>query len=569
MTMPEQGGAPAHADSDAAAYADSAALAHAPPAQPGTSGPAAPAPGWPAHRQPRWPSRALAAAALLLVAVLLFLCYVTVSRSAPVPSDGAGNALQAWSMLHGNWLLRGWWLSDVSFYPTELPEYMLIETVHGLTPDVVHVAAGLTYTLLVIGAAWLAKGRAAGWAAVPPMLVAGGIMLAPQLAGVRVLLLSPDHVGSVVPVLAVLLLLDRAPPRWWVPTLTGIVLSCALVADKVVMVTAVLPLLVICTGRVCYGVARRQPLRSRWLELSLIGATLAAVVLSSGMLNVIAAHGGFTVWPVRTRLVSWPRVLVHLQMIPQGLALLFGAATPSQAPLTRGLALLHLAGLGLAIWGVGAALWRFRRLSLVDQVLVGAVLINLLTFILFTSGDLPYSARDYSAVLPLSAALAGRMVGRRLLSGRLAPVAAVVLAGYALSLAAVMSAPAAPPGHAALVRWLLAHHLDYGLGAYGVGNTTTLATGNRVHIVVVVFYGGQCHPLRWEAQASGYDPRLHDATFIVQAVPAATIHGVFGIPDHVYHVGSARVLVWHRNLLKQVQPAHGTPVQHTLLPGGL
>ena len=115
----------------------------------------------------------LTAAALLLVAVGLFLCYVTVSRKVPVTSDGAGNALQAWSMLHGNWLLRGWWLSDVSFYTTELPEYMLVETVRGLTPDVVHVAAGLTYTLLVLGAAWLAKGRAAGWAAIARMLLAG------------------------------------------------------------------------------------------------------------------------------------------------------------------------------------------------------------------------------------------------------------------------------------------------------------------------------------------------------------------------------------------------------------
>jgi hypothetical protein len=559
MTMPEPGQASAHA----------AALDYSSLAQPGTSGPALPALARSNDRRSRWLFRLLAGAALLVVALVLFLCYVTVSRTAPVPSDGAGNVLQAWSMLHGNWLLHGWWLSDVSFYTTELPAYVLIVAVHGLTPDVVHVAAALTYTLLVLGAAWLAKGRAAGWAAIPPMLVAAGIMLAPQLAGVRVLMLSPDHVGSAVPVLAVLLLLDRAPPRWWVPTLTGMVLSCALVADKILLVTAVLPVLVICTGRVCHAVARRQPLRSRWLELSLICATVAAVGLSSGILAIIAAHGGFTVWPARTRLVSWPRALAHLQLIPQGLTLLFGASTPSHAALTRGLALLHLAGLGVAIWGFGAALWRFPRLSLVDQLLVAAVLINLLTYILFAPGAQLYSARDYSAVLPLSAALAGRMVGRRLLSGRLAPVTLAVLAGYVVSLAIGMTAPSAPPSHTPLVRWLLAHHLDYGLGRYGVGNTTTLDTGNQVHIVVVTFYRGHCHPLQWEAQASDYDARLHDATFIVQAVPTAVIKAVFGTPDHVYHVGSARILVWHKNLLKEVQLGHGTPVQHTLLPGGL
>src|SRR5258708_28148928 len=89
------------------------------------------------------------------------------------------------------------------------------------------------------------------------MLLAGGIMLAPQVAGVMVVMLAPDPLGSAVPVLAALLLLDRAPPRWWVPALTGIVLTCALVADKVLIVTAVLPL----PGRYAPGtpVAARPP----------------------------------------------------------------------------------------------------------------------------------------------------------------------------------------------------------------------------------------------------------------------------------------------------------------------
>ena len=35
-------------------------------------------------------------------------------------------------MLHGNPMLRGWTVTDVSFYTTELPEYMLVEMVRGL-----------------------------------------------------------------------------------------------------------------------------------------------------------------------------------------------------------------------------------------------------------------------------------------------------------------------------------------------------------------------------------------------------------------------------------------------------
>ncbi len=166
------------------------------------------------------------------------------------------------------------------------------------------------------------------------------------------------------------------------------------------------------------------------------------------------------------------------------------------------------------------------------------------------------------------------MAGGRLLSARLAPVTAAVLAGYALSLAATVSAPPAPARNAHLARWLLAHHLDYGLGAYGTSNDTTLDTGNQVHVVAVVFRDGRCYPLLWEAQASGYDARMHNATFIVQTGRAAVVRKVFGTPSAVYHVGGTTVLAWHKNLLREVQPASarpgpGTPLHHAHLPGGL
>ena len=96
------------------------------------------------------------------MAAILFFCYWRQSLAAPLSSDGAGNVLQAWDMLHGNLLLHHWWVSDVSFYTTELPQYALIEALLGLGPWVVHVGAAMTYTLLVLLAALLAKGRARG-----------------------------------------------------------------------------------------------------------------------------------------------------------------------------------------------------------------------------------------------------------------------------------------------------------------------------------------------------------------------------------------------------------------------
>ncbi len=113
-------------------------------------------------------------AAVALAAAVLFVLYWRLSLQTAVTSDGAANALQAQDMLHGNLLLHNWWVSDVSFYTTELPQYMLIVAVLGLGPWVVHVAAAMTYTLLVVLAALLAKGNARGKAGTGPRAAGRG-----------------------------------------------------------------------------------------------------------------------------------------------------------------------------------------------------------------------------------------------------------------------------------------------------------------------------------------------------------------------------------------------------------
>jgi hypothetical protein len=60
------------------------------------------------------------------------------------------SSVQAWEMLHGNWLLKGWALGDVTYYTTELPEYVLVEMFRGLGPQDVHISGALTYTLIVL-----------------------------------------------------------------------------------------------------------------------------------------------------------------------------------------------------------------------------------------------------------------------------------------------------------------------------------------------------------------------------------------------------------------------------------
>ena len=202
-------------------------------------------------------------AVIALAAAGLFTLYWRQSQAVSVSSDGASIVLQAHAVLHGNLLLHNWRVADVSFYTTELPQYALIEAVLGLGAWVVHVGAALTYTLLVLLAAWLAKGRATGRAGWARALLAAGIMLAPQLSATQILLLSPDHTGTAVPVLITWLVIDRVTPdrwkaaRWLVPLVVFILLTWTMVGDSIVLITCIAPLVGVSALRACRGLIRR------------------------------------------------------------------------------------------------------------------------------------------------------------------------------------------------------------------------------------------------------------------------------------------------------------------------
>jgi len=207
----------------------------------------------------------LATAAVVLAVALLFLAYLRVSRTYPENSDESNDLLMAWDMLHGNVLLHGWTLGDVTYYTTEIPQYALIELVRGLGSDVVHIGGAITYTLLVLAAGLLARGRATGRDGLIRFAVAAGIMLAPQFGNNTHLVLSqPDHLGTALPLLLMFLMLDRAPRRWYVPVAVGAVLTWVVIADRVALLTAAVPLAVVCAARVLLAVIRhRKPLASQ------------------------------------------------------------------------------------------------------------------------------------------------------------------------------------------------------------------------------------------------------------------------------------------------------------------
>jgi hypothetical protein len=497
------------------------------------------------------------AAVVVAVGAVLFFCYWRQSLSSPVSSDGASIVLQAWDMLHGNLLLHGWQLGDVSFYTTELPQYMLIAAIRGLNAGVVNVAAALTYTLVVLLAALLAKGRARGQEGLGRCLLAGGIMLTPQLGATPTFLQGPDHTGTAVPLLLAWLLIDRARPRWYVPAAVCLILAWTLAADSIVLVTGIAPLIAAAVARALRALARgTKPSR---YELSLAGAAAVAVLGSAAPL-IIRAAGGYQEAPAPERIAGIGHLPESMWVTFQAVLEAFGANVFSANPaIELAFVALHLVGAFLAGWALWVAVTQFFRASeLLIPAFAVAIVLNLAAFWLTAQ---PVAAtREIAAVLPLSAVLAGRLLAGRILRARLAPVLAVVAAGYLATLAYSAAQPAMPATNQGLATWLAAHHLSDGLAGYWQANSTTLDSGARITVNSVLVSQGRLVPYAWEISQQEYDPSRHYADFLVAhdagsytsaSLQAAAEH-TFGRPRQIYHLGRYTILTWQANILSDL-----------------
>jgi hypothetical protein len=500
-------------------------------------------------------------------AVLLFCCYLRLSGTKPVTADGASQALQAWDILHGNWLLHGWALTDVSFYTTELPQYIGIEAARGLSPAVVHIAGAMTYTLLVLAAGLLARGRVTGFEGMARFAVAAGIMLAPQQGpGVGMLVLAPDHIGTQVPLLLIFLLIDRAPRRWYVPVTCGLALAWVEVGDRLAWLTGAVPIAAVCAVRAYRAVVRdREPLAARWLELALAGAASASIPVALAAMHVIGWLGGYTSDPLRTGLASPASLPAHLSITAKGILAFYGADTYGQpAGLAALLVLIHLAGLCLACWALCRVFRRFLGCQdLIAQVLATAIVLNLAAYLPSVVATGLYSTREIIAVLPFGAVLAGRVLTGTLIRHRLVPVAGGVLAAYGVALLAGIAQPQRPAVGQDLAGWLRGHQLTAGLTSYALANPVTLDSGGGIQLREPDWSPRRAGPGTYAASLGWFDPRRHRATFVVSTrqdgrgfyIPYAQAAAAFGRPARTYHYRGYIIWAWPANLLSDLHPA--------------
>jgi hypothetical protein len=509
-------------------------------------------------------------AVFLLVVVVLFDAYLHLSKTYAENSDEANILLMADDMLHGNLSLAGWNVSDVPFITTELPQIAVLVALFGLHLNTAHIAAAMTYTLVVVIGMLLAKGKAHGWAAVARMALALAIMIAPQPGvGIFVLIFSVGHIGTAVPVMLTWLVIDWFGRRWFVPPIVAVLLAWALMADPLVLVVAIFPMLVVCLVRLVSAVAGGardgglrgmwQGVLGRWLEVSLAAAAGVSYLLVLLGRQLVSNVGGYQQQPVGYALDATRTWFWHARVVVHGLLEMFGAYfVPGQDPqypmsgLDQAIALTRLVAVVLAVWGACAIARRmfFRDADFISQLLLAGIVANLFAYIPSTLADhTALNTREIAPVLPFAAVLAGRMLGDRLVSGplatvrlprfvlalrpgspgaegaagaprthslgiRLVAVPLIALFGwYSFGLFRQADTPAAPTPLASLAAYLEANHLHYGLSGYWQASLLTVETGGEVTVRAVTPACLQPYP--WESKDDWYNAKNHYASFIL------------------------------------------------------
>ena len=509
----------------------------------------------PAGREHRWLRRLLGAMPWIAGCMALFAFYLRISFTGHVSSDGANSALQAWDMLHGHLLLHGWIIGDATYYTFDLPVLALTELFSGLSNLTSHVASTLTYLIVTVIAVAIALAGSRGLARVARCGVVVVVLTAtfgveshtPYLLG------APDHTGTSVFLLVSVLLIDRVPARRYTPPLLLAILCAGQIGDATVLYVVVPAVVVVCGYR---AVAARNVCTG---DAANALAAAASVPLASVIRAAMLHFGGYQMVAPKTVIATphrWPH---NAALAWHALRVLFGAAAGSGSPaLARNAGyILGIACLLAAAAGFARVVWTWRTASRAEQLLCAAIVVNLSAYVISTM-PIPSNPYEVVAVLPCGAILAARACVPGYIGGTLRAGLAAGLAAIAalVPLATAAARPAAAVPTAPLSAWLQAHGLTYGLAGYWNSSAITLESGNRVRVRAVVMDGRQVIPYLWETNTLWYDASRYDANFVIIDLShnglSPLAEQAFGKPARIGRLARWEILIYHKNLLKQL-----------------
>ena len=500
--------------------------------------------------------RLLIGLGLLLLAALL----TRIAWTEQTLSDGSNTILEGCDFAHGNVLLHGWILSDVSFYALEVPVAALSVLAVGASAAAVHLTAGLVFTLVIAYALWCDREGP-----VSRRVFVLAILLVPLSDAVarRALIAGVDHLGSSVFILLAALIVDRLRGRWYAPWLLLMVLTLGGISDGFVTYVGVPAVIGVC----CWSIVVER--RSRWDLLRLAAAAVVSVPAAGHVRSVLRHLGAYAMTAPDTVVSPRSEWAAHARSTWFGLRVLLGFAQPSGGLAGVCTLVLGWTLLGLIILGGIRTLWHGRTSHTAQRISILLVPGALVAYTLSEQSAKAGNAFDLAGAMPFCALLAANAIpdvdladpDRWSVRRGLRRTAIGTIGGVtALAVLFAAAQPTAAADSSGLIAKLRALRLSYGISDYQVASSTTVESDQRVNVRAVVWNGDGFDVYGWETRTPWYSAAKHDASFFVTSASdggttPADVVSAFGRPEAEYRVGEYEVLVYRYNLLTRVTPS--------------
>jgi hypothetical protein len=515
--------------------------------------------------------RAVALAVAAAGAIALY--YAASVHAQPASSDAATIMLEGQAMAAGHLTLHGWSLSLDSWWTIDAVGYTIAVLVGGFHQVILDlVPAAVALGLLATGGLLARDGRkgAAGWAGVLTIVALIGL---PGHVMSIYLLKAGLHSGTALLCLLAFVALRtlRFDRRW---CLAVVALAAGILGDFQALSLGVVP--VMAAGLVT--AARHRHLRS---GLPALAAGPAAIVLAGAVRLAAQLVGTYALVSPQPHASSLHQVAANIAHIAtMGAAVLgVGSTGYGTGGVPAALQAIHVVGLAVVVVAILVALYSTVNGAargqladgaiepgFLDDVLVLAVIGDLVTFVFLSASSSPAYGRYLMAGAVFGSILAGRLVANLAtsfatrLASRPRPfraalpaaglaVTAVFASGVGFNLA--QPAPANPTG--TLGSFLAAHDLHLGIGDYWTSSITTVITDGSIVVrpVIVKTSDGDIVPYGRSSDSSWYTGTpfqflVYNSALPFGGVGTKSAEHTFGKPTHIYRVGTYYVLTFAR-----------------------
>lgn len=303
----------------------------------------------------------------LALFVLLCFIYLQITSGIIASSDGASGLLEGRDLAAGNILLRGWSLSTVSFYFTDLIWYASATLLAGYGGWQSSLLPSIMLAILSVFAIYLAvkDGKKNLW----PIVIG---FAAPGAFAALNTLMPVIHIGTYIYILGCFMLADRYANRGGVGCLAALValLAVTLFSDDISSYLAVVPL---CLS---YGYAAYQ--RKSAKHAGVVAMAILSYLLAKLIAAGFDALGGFYLPGIPSpTFVNFDDIGNNLYLFTKGIILYFNADIFGKSPASKQAVfyLINLFGMLLFFLNLALVAKKIKRLSPLDIALGLAALI--------------------------------------------------------------------------------------------------------------------------------------------------------------------------------------------------